>query len=200
MSDPIDQSRSRTKLILLILMFFLPLAGSWYLVFFTDYARDGKGGAEHGSLINPPRQLENVSLLRVNERSTEQVSLYGKWSMLFFVDGSCEAECGENLYRLRQIRLATGRQMQRIQRIAIIDEVESLRFSDNLSENYPGQLYVSRKDLGEDFLHQFRDQKIEDRGSIFLIDTRGFLMMRYPGDTDPSGIIRDLSRLLRISG
>lgn len=200
MSDPIDQSRSRTKLILLILMFLLPVAGSWYLVFFTDYARDGKGGAEHGSLINPPRQLENVSLLRVNERSTEQVSLYGKWSMLFFVDGSCEAECGENLYRLRQIRLATGRQMQRIQRIAIIDEVESLRFSDNLSENYPGQLYVSRKDLGEDFLQQFQGLELHDKSAIFLIDTRGFLMMRYPGDTDPSGIIRDLSRLLRISG
>lgn len=200
MSDPIDQSRSRTKLILLILMFLLPVAGSWYLVFFTDYARDGKGGAEHGSLINPPRQLENVSLLRVNERSTEQASLYGKWSMLFFVDGSCEAECGENLYRLRQIRLATGRQMQRIQRIAIIDEVESLRFSDNLSENYPGQLYVSRKDLGEDFLQQFQGLELDDKSAIFLIDTRGFLMMRYPGDTDPSGIIRDLSRLLRISG
>ena len=200
MSDPIDQSRSRTKLILLILMFFLPVAGSWYLVFFTDYARDGKGGAEHGSLINPPRQLENVSLLRVNERSTEQVSLYGKWSMLFFVDGPCAAECEESLYRLRQIRLATGRRMQRIQRIAIIDEVESLRFSDNLSENYPGQLYVSRKDLGEDFLQQFQRLELDDKSAIFLIDTRGFLMMRYPGDTDPSGIIRDLSRLLRISG
>lgn len=200
MSDPIDQSRSRTKLILLILMFLLPVAGSWYLVFFTDYARDGKGGAEHGSLINPPRQLENVSFLRVNERSTEQASLYGKWSMLFFVDGSCEAECEENLHRLRQIRLATGRQMQRIQRIAIIDEVESLRFSDNLSENYPGQLYVSRKDLGEDFLQQFQGLELDDKSAIFLIDTRGFLMMRYPGDTDPSGIIRDLSRLLRISG
>jgi len=181
-------------------MFFLPVAGSWYLVFFTDYARDGKGGAEHGSLINPPRQLENVSLLRVNERSTEQVSLYGKWSMLFFVDGPCAAECEESLYRLRQIRLATGRRMQRIQRIAIIDEVESLRFSDNLSENYPGQLYVSRKDLGEDFLQQFQRLELDDKSAIFLIDTRGFLMMRYPGDTDPSGIIRDLSRLLRISG
>lgn len=200
MSDPIDQSRSRTKLILLILMFLLPVAGSWYLVFFTDYARDGKGGAEHGSLINPPRQLENVSLLRVNERSTEQVSLYGKWSMLFFVDGPCEAECEESLYRLRQIRLATGRQMQRIQRIAVIDGGESPRFSDNLSENYPGQLYVSRKDLGEDFLQQFQGLELDDKSAIFLIDTRGFLMMRYPGDTDPSGIIRDLSRLLRISG
>ena len=199
MSDPIDQSRSRTKLILLILMFLLPVTGSWYLVFFTDYARDGKGGAEHGSLINPPRQLENASLLRVNEDSTEQVSLYGKWSMLIFVDGSCDATCEDSLYRIRQIRLATGREMQRIQRVAIIDEGENSRFSDNLSKNFPGQLYASRKDLGEDFLHKFQDQELDDKSAIFLIDTRGFLMMRYPGDTDPSGIIRDLKRLLRIS-
>jgi len=181
-------------------MFLLPVAGSWYLVFFTDYARDGKGGAEHGSLIKPPRQLENALFLRVNEDSTEQVSLYGKWSMLIFIDGPCEAECEENLYRLRQIRLATGRQMQRIQRIAIVDQSENSRFSDNLSKSFPGQLYVSRKDLGKDFLQQFQGLELDDKSAIFLIDTRGFLMMRYPGNTDPSGIIRDLSRLLRISG
>ena len=202
MSEQTDNGRSKTKLILLILMFLLPVAGSWYLVFFTDYARDGKdgGGAEHGALIEPPRQLNNASLLWVSEDSSEQASLYGKWSMLFFVDGPCEAECEENLYRLRQIRLATGRQMKRLQRIAIIDESEITRFSDNLGENYPGQLYVSKKDLGGDFLRQFQGLGLDDKAAIFLIDTRGFLMMRYPGDTDPSGIIRDLSRLLRISG
>ena len=95
--------------------------------------------------------------------------------MLFFVDGPCEAECEENLYRLRQIR-------------------------DKLSKNYPGQLYASKNNLGENYLHLFQDLKLNDQGAIFLIDPRGFLMMRYPGDTDPSGIIRDLSRLLRISG
>ena len=201
MSEQTDQSRTRTKLVLLILMFLLPVAGSWYLVFFTDYARDGMGGggAEHGTLINPPRQLENASLLRVNEDSTEQVSLYGKWTMLFFVDGPCATECEESLYRLRQIRLATGRHRQRLQRVAIIDEGDSTQFSDMLSENYPGQLYVSKKDLGEDFLQQFQGLELDDKSAIFLIDTRGFLMMRYPGNTDPSGIIRDLKRLLRIS-
>ena len=198
MSDPIDQSRSRTKLILLILMFLLPVAGSWYLVFFTDYARDGKG-AEHGELIQPPRQLENVELLRINETTSEQVSLFGKWSMLFFVDGSCDTACEDSLYRIRQIRLATGREMQRLQRIAIIDQSESTQFSDYLSKNYPGQLYATRKDLGEDFLRKFQDQETDDKSAIFLSDTRGFLMMRYPGNTDPSGIIRDLKRLLRIS-
>ncbi len=202
MSEQTDNSRSRIKLILLILMFLLPVAGSWYLVFFTDYARDGMGGggAEHGSLIQPPRQLENASLLKVNVDLTEQVPLYGKWSMLFFVDGPCEVECEENLYRLRQIRLATGREMKRLQRIAIIDETESAQISTKLSANYPGQLYVSKKDLGEDFLQQFQGLGLDDNNVIFLIDTRGFLMMHYPGDTDPSGIIRDLKRLLRISG
>ena len=202
MSEQTDNSRSKTKLTFLILMFLLPVAGSWYLVFFTDYARDGMGGsgAEHGSLIKPPRQLENATLLQVSKDSTEQASLYGKWSMLFFVDGPCEAGCKETLYRLRQARLATGRQMKRLQRVAIIDEGESSQFSDILSKNYPGQLYVSKSDLGENFLQQFEGLKRGDKSAIFLIDTRGFLMMRYPGDTDPSGIIRDLSRLLRISG
>ncbi len=198
MQEQKDKGRSRTKLILLILMFLLPVAGSWYLVFFTDYARGG-GGAEHGVLINPPRQLENVELLRVNKATSEQASLYGKWTMLFFADGPCEAACEENLYRLRQIRLATGRQMQRLQRVAIIDEAESSQFSDKLSKSYPGQLYVSKKDLGEDFLQQFQGLDLDDKATIFLVDTRGFLMMHYPGDTDPSGIIRDLKRLLRIS-
>jgi len=202
MSEQTDNSRSKIKLILLILMFLLPVAGSWYLVFFTDYARDGEGGggAEHGALIEPPRQLENALLLRVNEDSTEQVSLYGKWTMLFFIDGPCEAACEESLYRLRQIRLATGRQMRRLQRVAIIDEAESVQFRGKLSENYPGQLYVSKSDLGEDFLQQFQGLELDEKAAIFLIDTRGFLMMRYPGETEPSGIIRDLSRLLRISG
>ena len=90
--------------------------------------------------------------------------------------------------------------MKRLQRVAIIDEGESSQFGDNLRENYPGQLYVSRKDLGNDFLQQFQGFEPGDKAAIFLIDSRGFLMMYYPGDTDPSGIIRDLSRLLRISG
>ncbi len=196
---PIAKGRSRTKLILLVLMFFLPVAFSWYLVFFTDYARSG-GGAEHGFLIDPPRQLENISLLRVNEHSTEQVSLHGKWSMLFFVDGFCAVACEENLYRLRQIRLATGRQMQRIQRVAIIDKDKELGIYDSFSKKFPGQLYASKVSLDKYFLRQFQELGLQDKSAIFLIDARGFLMMRYSGDTDPAGIIHDLSRLLRISG
>ena len=198
MSERAGQSRSRTKLFLLLLMFLLPVAGSWYLVFFTDYARDGEG-VEHGDLIKPPRQLDNAQLIQVRKSSPEQTTLHGKWSMLFFVEGACEASCEENLYRFRQIKLATGKEMLRVQRVAVVNENEVLTFSDYLSKNYPGQMYVSKTDLEENFLHQFQDLRLNDKTAIFLIDPRGFLMMRYSSETNPSGIIRDLSRLLKIS-
>lgn len=199
MSEQAGQNRSTTKLVLLLLMFLLPVVGSWYLFFYTDYARVG-GGVEHGDLIEPPRQLENVQLFRVGEQSTERTTLHGKWSMLFFVDGTCEASCEENLYRIRQIRVATGKEVMRVQRVAIIDEKEERVFRENVSRNYPGQLYVIKDNIGEEFSQQFQDLQSNDRSAIFLIDPRGFLMMRYSSETDPSGIIRDLSRLLKISG
>ncbi len=198
MSEQPVKKNSRTVLIILVLVFLLPVLFSWYLVFFTDYARDGIG-AQHGDLISPPRQLEDVHLLVVDKGVTETVSLHGKWSMLIFVEGACEAKCEEDLLRSRQIRLATGKEMLRLQRIAVIDDGQADQFSDYASKQFPGQLYVSRNDLGEDFLEQFRDQSVNDDTAIFLIDPRGYLMMRYSSKTDPSGIIRDLSRLLRIS-
>lgn len=198
MSEQTSKKKSSAPLIILLLLFLLPVTASWYLVFFTDYARDGEG-AEHGSLIKPARQLDDVQLMRVNESSIEPASLYGEWSLLFFIDGTCEETCTETLYRIRQIRLATGKEMHRIQRVAIINEGDGSVFSNYLSKNFLGQYYAHKDDLSGDFIRQFQDQNVNDKMAVFLIDPRGFLMMRYSSDAEPSGIIRDLSRLLRIS-
>ena len=52
--------------------------------------------------------------------------------------------------------------------VAVIDESEGIQFRDKPSKNY---------------LHLFQDLRLNDQGAKFLIDPRGFLMMRYPGDT-----------------
>lgn len=184
----------RVKLLLLILVFVLPTVISWYLVFFTDYGHGG--GAEHGVLITPPRLLDNIELNRFDNDSGPDgpFHLHGKWSLLFFVRGDCDKICEENLYRLRQIRLATGRRLSRVQRIMVVDTDVSV-----VGRRYPGQFYVYRNQLSDSFLSGFADQGQDDGKSIFMIDPRGFLMMRYVGDVDPMGVIRDLTRLLRIS-
>lgn len=196
MSGQTTQKEGRIKLIILILMFLLPTIAAWYLVFFTDYARDDQGVA-HGVLINPPRQLGDIPLMSTDP-SVPGKKLHGKWTMLFFARQPCDTSCQQSLYRIRQIRLATGNRMAQVQRVIVIDrDVAALH--DYLSTNYPGQLYVAKAHTQEKNLSLFADQNITEDGAIFLIDPRGFLMMRYSGDSDPSGIIRDLSRLLRIS-
>lgn len=195
------KSKGKVTLVILLLLFVLPVVASWYLVFFTDYARDGEegGGAEHGELIKPPRQLENVQFTRAAVDSIAQVPLFGKWTMVLLLDGECKEVCASNLYRLRQIRLATGKEMSHVQRVVVTDGYVGDQFSDYLNKNFPGQLYVSKNDLSENFIRKFQDLKLDDRSVIFLVDPRGFLMMRYTSENEPSGIIRDLSRLLRIS-
>lgn len=193
------QTKNRIKFIALVSVFLLPVIVSWCLVNFTNYGRDGKG-VEHGTLIEPPRYLEQARLVQINRFSSVPVTLHGKWSLLFFVPNVCDSLCEQGLYRIRQIRLAMGKRIAQVQRVIIIDRKEAEVLDRYLAENYPGQIYVYKSRLGKDFLNSFKDQGINEPGVIFLVDPRGFLMMRYSGETDPSGIIRDLSRLLRISG
>lgn len=198
MSDQASKIGARFKLVVLVAMFLLPTVAAWYLVFFTNYGRDDRG-VEHGVLINPPRQLTDVLLLPSAEHLPQGDTLYGQWSMLFFLPGMCDASCERSLYRSRQIRLAVGKHIARVQRIAVTDEDKSGFWSQYLANNYPGQFYLPVGDLREDFLLAFDDQDVGEQGAMFLVDPRGFLMMRYPSDADPTGIIRDLSRLLRLS-
>lgn len=180
----------KIKLVALVLLFLLPGVLAWYLFFFSDYGRHGKG-AEYGVLIHPPRQLEDQLLMQIN--NTGGGTLHGKWSLLFFIPDDCGAICEQLLYRVRQVRLATGKHIQRVQRVAVVEGDVNALFS-----NY-SSMHIKKELIGEDTLTLFADQDIDEVGAIFLVDPRGFLMMRYAWDTNPSGIIHDLSRLLRIS-
>ena len=189
--------KSRAMLIAVFLLFFLPILLSWYLVFFTDYKHDAQSGTQHGILINPPRQLDNISLN--DPMSGGNTSLHGKWTMFTFVNAECENYCKENLYRMRQIRLAMGKEMHRVQRASYFKDINMARDIDKIFADYTGQL-VAIPDYADDaFLSAFViNDNIYDH-AIFLIDPSGFLMMVYPETTDPSGIIKDLKKLLRIS-
>ena len=180
----------KVKLVSLILLFLLPGVLAWYLFFFSDYGRHGKG-VEHGTLIHPARQIEDKLLMQTN--NPERGSLHGKWSLLFFISEDCGSICQQLLYRVRQVRLATGKHIKRVQRVAVVDGDTDVLLGDYSS------MYIKKELLGENTHTLFADQAIDELGAIFLVDPRGFLMMRYSWDANPSGIIRDLSRLLKIS-
>jgi hypothetical protein len=190
------QWKGRAIIIGVFLLFFLPILFSWYLVFFTDYKHDSNSGTQHGILVDPPRQLDNLTLN--DPLSGIDTSLYGKWTMFTIVEGGCNQPCMEILYRMRQIRLATGKEMHRVQRASYFADMNTLQEAKTFFTDFPGQLLIP-KHIDEKFLSSFTVEGRSYEHAIFLIDPAGFLMMVYPESTDPSGIIKDLKKLLRIS-
>lgn len=195
MADETGYSRqNRIIIIALVLVFVLPVVTAWYLVFFTDAFRNVDSAA-HGKLIEPPRLLPDVKLS--GGKQGVDLNLHGKWTLLAVTDGTCGEVCRENLYRMRQIRLATGKDMNQVQRVLVYNEIDEEM--DAVASEYTGQLFLSLRGAGEEFKAElFKDHGSSNQG-LFLVDTRGYLMMYYPYDTDPSGIIKDLKRLLRLS-
>lgn len=188
--------KGRSILIGLFLLFFLPILVAWFLVFYTDYL-PGSKGVQHGVLIKSPRQLED---LQIRDPLTKEIhALYGRWNMLTIIDGDCDQPCINDLYRMRQIRLATGIEAARVQRVVYFSDPATVNRARELLHDFPGQLLLPAGSMDKEHLARFELTDFDPNHAIYLIDPAGFIMMAYPAETDPSGIIRDISRLLRIS-
>ncbi|MBM3360035.1 MAG: hypothetical protein FJY41_01190 [Betaproteobacteria bacterium] len=186
--------KSRLKLIGIILLFFMPVIYAWYLVFFTDFKMDSKG-VEHGLLIRPIIQIGNSKL--VEPVSGKIYELTGKWTLVSFIENKCDNSCEYQLYELRQIWLALGKDADKIQRLAIVKSRDLMSLQQiKLSQ---GQLVLKDDSDLSRLSNLFRSQADFQNESIYLIDPYGNLMMQYKKGTNPSGIIKDIERLIRIS-
>lgn len=187
--------RSRLKLIGIALLFVVPVIYSWYLVFFTNFKTHSKG-VEHGLLIAPIIQVGNFEL--VEPISHKIYQLVGKWTLVSFVEKKCEKACEFQLYSLRQIWLALGKDGNKIQRLAIVKD-NNLISSEQIKLSQGHFLLKDDRDLKDRLNSKFKSYPGFESESIYLIDPYGNLMMQYKKGTNPSGIIKDLERLIRIS-
>jgi hypothetical protein len=184
-----------------ILIFTAPMLISWWLLNYTDYS-EGNIAASHGDLISPPLPLHNLSLVSTSGPDV-QANLHGKWSLIYLIEDKCDEECADVLYKIRQIRLATGKYSPRIQRVLLVRGENGTPLSQKQNEFFTGQLLFLYKDIVEfPSLEKFALIEGEDpvqKKRLYLVDPLGNLMMSFPAATEPSGIIKDLKRLLRYS-
>jgi len=193
--------RQRRLLVALALLFFAPLAVSFYLYYGPVAWRPGSR-VNRGDLIDPPRPLPAVSLPMVGrgEGLANADFLKGKWTLLYVGQGSCSARCRLELYNTRQVRIALNRDMDRVQRVFIAaGECCDRQFLD---AQHP-DLMTLRATPGAapllGLLPTFNGiaPMVADR--IYVIDPLGNLMMSYAADAKPKGMLEDLKRLLGLS-
>jgi hypothetical protein len=190
--------RQRRLLIGLSLLFFAPLALSFYLYYGNAGWRPG-GHVNHGDLVQPPRVLPALALPLADSGTTRADFLQHKWTLLYVGAGACPALCRARLYDTRQVRLALNRDMDRVQRVFVASGDCDLQF---LHAEHPDLITVRATAAAEpllDVLSAGAGASAQNAERVYVIDPLGNLMMSYAADAKPKGMLEDMKRLLGLS-
>lgn len=184
---------------LLMLLFVLPVVVAT-LLYLTGWRPSSIGN--HGELIQPARQVEGQALHTLDGKSVSFGELRGKWIMVYFGSSSCPAECMESVHAMRQVHAAQAKEIGRVQRVFIATDVDAAEALKVKLVDYPemGMWTGDKKALAELFqsFGMSAGQSAEQQG-IYMVDPLGNVMMRYPPSADPTGILKDLTHLLKYS-
>ena len=181
--------KSRLSLWLLIALCTAPVVASYVAFYFMPPS----GHVNYGELIEA-RPLPDARLALADGTPLQWHQLKGKWLMVIVDSGTCDAECQRKLLYLRQVRLAQGKNMDRVERVWLI--TDAALPADPVVREFQGTWLI--RAAGSEFLRQFPAQRAA-ADHIYVIDPLGNLMLRFPRDADPRKMVKDIARLLKIS-
>jgi hypothetical protein len=189
---------SRRTMLLLAAVFAAPilLAVVWWAN--IDQWRPAHT-TNHGDLVTPPKPIHGVAVpLALGSGALSPDFFHGHWTLVYIGPSDCGADCRSALYATRQIRIAVGRDIERVQRLYIVDGKPE--HPDQLRSAHPDLTVVDGSTQAGQQLHrQFDASGSAKPGKIYLVDPLGNLMMTYPSQADPEGMLADLKQLLRLS-
>ncbi|BCO32583.1 hypothetical protein TspCOW1_26860 [Thiohalobacter sp. COW1] len=191
-ADAASPRRGRLVLVLIFAFFALPLVVAWVMNFAGDWVP--QASANHGTLIQPVRPVELQGLVGLDGEAFDPARLADDWTLVYLHRGACDETCYNTLYKLRQVRLAQGKNIERVQRLLLLAEPVTPDWAREARGHYPGMQIARPRQQGAAALTPF-----PAAGRVYLIDPLGQLMMEYPLQAEPAGMIEDLERLLRIS-
>lgn len=194
---PANIKTSRIKLLLVALLFLGPLAAAfiWYYGFGAILAP--KSQSNHAPLISPVVTLQNFSNLTLNGEQVDSTIFERKWTIVHILDVNCDDACKNAIYNTRQTRIAVGRDLNRIQRIIVVDDE---KFASEVALNHSDAVILFPDEMGIE--KQIVDIPAElERGinDAVLIDPLGNAMMIIPETLDPSLLLKDMKKLLKLS-
>ena len=214
-----EQSNQGRMVLLLIagIPLTMILAATWLWFFVARGELDivgVLGTANRGELIQPPRQLQDANFREPSGQTFIFSDLEPRWSMLIpGTDGRCDVNCEKSLYETRQIRIAIGKDVNRLRRIYASDTsnedtqlaVAALSDGRDAPGSFTAYLEAEHDNL-EILLLSAEEQRrvfpeyMVDPTTWYLVDPAGWIMMAYNSAVPYKEVIADLKFLLKNSG
>jgi hypothetical protein len=187
--DPDARARLRSRLVLLLLagLFLGPLTLSFALYYGWHWRPAGQ--TNHGTLIDPAQPLPTTGSAAV---------LRGKWSLVYVGAGDCNADCRATLYFMRQTYFGLAQLMPRAQQVFLV--TSSCCDDAYLEREDPALITINLDSPGNAEVAALLGPFPADRATtVFIVDPKGNLMMRYDAHASPRGLHEDLQKLLNLS-
>jgi cytochrome oxidase Cu insertion factor (SCO1/SenC/PrrC family) len=193
---------SRQALVLLGLLFLAPTFVAWVMHHSGDEGWKPEGTTNRGNLVHPARPLKMPADM-ANDGVSLQDYLQGKWTLLYIDGIECGEACRNNLYKMRQVRVAQNENMKRVQTLVLLN-------ADSIPDELAGFLAREHKEMAVALLSatqaaeiepQFRidETPVRQARRVYIVDPLGNLMMYYQPDADARGMLKDLQKLLKYS-
>jgi hypothetical protein len=169
-------------------VFFGPLiAAAWM---YYGGALQPEGRTNNGALLEPIFSVATA----LPESEISSVG-DGYWVLLYATDDECADACENSLYTLRQSRKMLGREMDRLLRVFL--HGESSPDTVFLADEHAG-LITMRDDALASLLDSKKPAALS-AGGYYLMDPLGNLVMYFEPTIDPSAMVEDIKRLLKLS-
>jgi cytochrome oxidase Cu insertion factor (SCO1/SenC/PrrC family) len=183
------QLTPRSKFLLLVGLFAVPVVAAYLSYFGLRPA----GHTNYGELI-PVTPLQHTAGAAHDGTAMDIETLRGKWVMVHVGRSRCDATCSQQLYLMRQTRIALGKEQSRIERLWVLTDASEL--DPALLQEHPGLQVWRPADAA--FAGQFPAAQ-SPADHIYLVDPLGNLMLRFPEQPDPKLMLKDLKLLLKAS-
>ncbi len=185
MSEVVKKKRPLTPL-LLVVVFVLPVILA-KLALDNDWFN--KASTNRGELL--PEGLDLTQ---------SDASLQPKWRILYRLPQYCDEQCENALYSMQQIWLALGKESDRVEPLVWTDENSDQAKVSALSEQDLLKVLATHQ---QNVKKVFKDVPAD---GIFLVDTLGNIVLRYPTALEQQqavmqsrDILADLRKLLKLS-
>jgi hypothetical protein len=162
------------------------------------YAFPPGGRTNYGDLVLPQRPVPALALTHLDGTAFDIASLRGRWAMVISDVATCDQPCEKKLWNMRQVRLTTGKDRDRVERVFLV--VDEAPLATMLLREYDGTLFLrARAAEVERLLVPPEVPGARSADHIWVIDPIGNLMLRWPRDADPQRMKKDLGKLLKAS-
>ena len=179
-----QQWRSRLVLLLIAAM-FLGSFGLAALLRFSGW--EPSHSKNFGTLLNPPIDFSSQTFKRADGSDYAWQPEKNRWRVVFASNKPCASECQKLLDTVHRVWLSQGRHTE---------SIDVLWFAE-VPANPPQFKGFVPMQANPTIIKVLLESVGSEDYSVYLIDSSGFLMMKYNAGFDPTGLKKDLAKLVK---